>query len=112
MLWAEHLGLVTDADLFAVTRYLGQRQRRWFKDKHAKRVLGFLEETLGDPLVGLRSMRERAEDNLQRYKAKQPLVGHLLPYLTGKEATEQGLPFTEEHGWLEEPSTGERKVPH
>jgi hypothetical protein len=47
-------------------------------------------------------MRERAEENLQRYKAKQPLLGHLLPYLTGEEARQQGLPFREEHGWLEE----------
>jgi phosphatidylserine/phosphatidylglycerophosphate/cardiolipin synthase-like enzyme len=105
-LWAEHLGLVTDDDLLAVTRYLSQRQRWWFRDNQAKRVLRHLEETLGDPLVGLRLMRERAEENLQRYKAKQPLMGHLLPYLTGEEATQQGLPFREEHGWLEEPSDG------
>ncbi len=103
MLWAEHLGLATNEDIFAVTRYL-HRQQRGHEDTHAKRVLNSLEETLGDPLTGVRLMRERAEDNLQRYKAKQPLVGHLLPYLTGEEATQQGLPFREEHGWLEEPS--------
>jgi hypothetical protein len=48
-------------------------------------------------------MTERAQDNLRRYKAKQPLQGHLLPYLSADEATQQGLNFREEHGWLEEP---------
>jgi hypothetical protein len=48
-------------------------------------------------------MSERAQDNLQRYKAKQPLVGHLLPYLTAEEAKQEGLNFREAHGWLEEP---------
>jgi phosphatidylserine/phosphatidylglycerophosphate/cardiolipin synthase-like enzyme len=103
MLWAEHLGLATNEDLFAVTRYLSQRVHQTSEDTQAKRILDSLEETLGDPLVGLRLMRERAEENLQRYKVKQPLVGHILPYLTGEEATQQGLPFREEHGWLEEP---------
>jgi hypothetical protein len=51
-------------------------------------------------------MVERARDNLQRYKAKQPLVGQLLPYLTAEEATQQGLNFREAHGWIE----GEKTV--
>ena len=61
------------------------------------------KKTHGDPLVGLHLMIECAQDNLRRYKAKQPLVGHLLPYLTGKEAKQQGLRFHEEHGWVEAP---------
>ncbi len=48
-------------------------------------------------------MTECAQDNLRRYKAKQPLVGHLLPYLTAEEATQQGLNFHEAHGWVEAP---------
>jgi hypothetical protein len=48
-------------------------------------------------------MFERAQDNLRRYKAKLLLVGHLLPYLTAEEATQGGLPFREDHGWIEEP---------
>jgi hypothetical protein len=47
-----------------------------------------------------RSVDERAQDNLRRYKAKQPLVGHLLPYLTGEEGKQHGLHFHEEHGWV------------
>jgi hypothetical protein len=48
-------------------------------------------------------MVERAQDNLLRYKAKQPLLGHLLPYLTAEEATQQGLNFREGQGWVEGP---------
>ena len=59
-------------------------------------------ETQRNPLVGLRMMVERAQDNLRRYKARQPLVGHLLPYLKAEEAKQQGLNFREEHGWIEE----------
>jgi len=103
MLWAEHLGLLSDDDLFAVARYLGHQHQEVKRDVRAERVLSYLQETLGDPLVGLRMMRERAEDNLRRYKAKQPFVGHLLPYLLGDEAEQQGLNFREAHGWLEEP---------
>ena len=51
---------------------------------------------------GLRLMTERAQDNMRRYKAKLPLIGHLLPYLTAEEATQAGLPFREDHGWVEE----------
>jgi hypothetical protein len=58
---------------------------------------------LDNPLVALNMMHERAWENLRRYKAKQPLVGHLLPYLTAEEATQQGLNFREAHGWIEEP---------
>ena len=69
----------------------------------AAALLQQLQETLGDPLVGLQLMIERAQDNLRRFKAKQPLVGHLFPYVTGEEAKQQGLNFHEEHGWVEVP---------
>jgi len=103
MLWAEHLGLANDVDLFALARYLGHQYQRPEENAQALRVWQYLQETLGDPLVGLRLMSERAQDNLLRYKAKQPLVGHLLPYLTAEEAKQEGLNFREAHGWLEEP---------
>jgi len=103
MLWAEHLGLVTDDDLFACARYLGHQHQRAKQVAQGERVWHYLRETLGDPLVGLRMMSERAWDNLNRYKHKQPLMGHLLPYLTVEEAGLQGLNSREDHGWLEEP---------
>lgn len=103
MLWAEHVGLVNDNDQFALSRYLGHQHQSPEESARALRLCQYLQETLGNPLVGLRLMSERAWDNLRRYKAKEPLVGHLLPYLTGDEATQQGLNFREAHGWLEEP---------
>ncbi|MBV9691707.1 MAG: hypothetical protein JO202_18575 [Ktedonobacteraceae bacterium] len=103
MLQGEHLGLVEDDDLFAVSRLLGQQVQSTQQKEQAKRVLQNLQSTLGDPAVALRMMHERAWDNLRRYKAKQPLVGHLLPYLSAEEARQQGLNFREEHGWIEEP---------
>jgi phosphatidylserine/phosphatidylglycerophosphate/cardiolipin synthase-like enzyme len=102
MLWAEHLGLMSEDDLFAIARLLGDQRQKLSLDERSSGLLQYLRETLGNPLAGLQLMIERAEDNLRRYKAKQPLIGHLLPYLTAKEATQEGLNFHEEHGWIEE----------
>ncbi len=102
MLWAEHLGLISEEDLFGVAGYLGQQYQRQEDEAQAKQVCQYLQKTLGDPLVGLSLMIERAQDNLRRYKARQPLLGHLLPYLTAQEAQQHGLQFREEHGWIEE----------
>ncbi|GAC1349526.1 MAG: phospholipase D-like domain-containing protein [Ktedonobacteraceae bacterium] len=102
MLWAEHLGLVGDDDLFALARYLGHQNQRPAMAARAEHVWHYLQETLSDAQVGLRMMSERAWDNLNRYKHKQPLIGHLLPYLTVEEAKLQGLNVREDHGWLEE----------
>jgi len=104
MLWAEHLGLVNDMALFSLARYLGHQHLQPEESARAAQVWQYLQGQLGNPQVGLLLMVERAADNLRRYKEKQPLVGHLLPYLTAEEAKQQGLNFREEHGWLEEPS--------
>ncbi len=102
MLWAEHLGLVSEEDLFGVAGYLGHHDQRQEDEAQAESVYHCLQEILVDPLAGLSLMIERAQDNLCRYKAGQPLLGHLLPYLTAQEARQHGLPFREEHGWIEE----------
>jgi hypothetical protein len=104
MLMAEHLGLVNDDDLFTLSRLLGHQYQLPEEVEQGKRLWRYLHETLSDPVVVLRMMTERAQDNLRCYKAKQPLQGHLLPYLSAEEAMQQGLNFREEHGWLEEPS--------
>ena len=104
MLMAEHLGLAGDDDLSTLARLLGHQKQLPEEFEQGKRLWRYLYETLGDPVVGLRLMTERAQDNLRRYKARQPLLGHLLPYLSAAEAMQQGLNFHEEHGWLEEPS--------
>ena len=103
MLWAEHLGLLSEDDLFAIARHLGHQHQKPELDQRSIGLLQYLKETLGDPFVGLRLMIERAQDNTRRYKANLPLIGHLLPYLTAHEATQKGLNFREDHGWIEEP---------
>ncbi len=102
MLQGEHLGLVDENDLFALSRLTGQQIQSQEEKARGLRVRNYLEKELADPLVAVRLMHERAWDNLRRYKAKQDLVGHLLPYLTADEALQQGLNFREEHGWVEE----------
>ncbi len=101
-LWAEHLGLLEADELFALERYLNDQPPFWRKNRELERTWRSLQKTLGDPVTGLRLMDKRAHENLQQYKAGQPLVGQLLPYLLKDEALQQGLNFREEHGWLEE----------
>jgi phosphatidylserine/phosphatidylglycerophosphate/cardiolipin synthase-like enzyme len=103
LLWAEHLELMGEASLLIVARHLGHQRQLQSVDERAAGLLQSLHETLGDPVGGLQLMIERAQDNLQRYKAKLPLVGHLLPYLTAEEAKQQGLHVHDEHGWVEVP---------
>jgi phosphatidylserine/phosphatidylglycerophosphate/cardiolipin synthase-like enzyme len=103
LLWAEHLELIGEESMLTVAFHLDHQRQRRSVDERAAGLLQSLQETLGDPLVGLHLMIERAQDNLRRYKAKQPLVGHLLPYLTGEEGKQQGLHFHDEHGWVEVP---------
>jgi phosphatidylserine/phosphatidylglycerophosphate/cardiolipin synthase-like enzyme len=102
-LQGEHLGLVQDDDLFALSRLIGKHYQSTDEHIHAEQLLHSLKEMLGDPLVAMRLMHERAWENLRGFQTNQPLLGHLLPYLTREEAQYQGLPFREEHGWIEEP---------
>src|SRR2546423_1053425 len=93
--------LAGEESMLTIARHLGHQRQRRRVDEEAAALLQHLQETLGDPVAGLRLMIERAEDNLRRFKAKQPLVGHLLPYVRGEEAKQQGWHFHEEHGWIE-----------
>lgn len=102
-LQAEHLGLAQSDDLLALSRLIGKQYQSTDERTHAERLLHSLKEMLGDPLVAMRLIHERAWENLRRFQTNQSLVGHLLPYLTKEEALYQGLPFREEHGWIEEP---------
>ena len=101
LLLAEHLELIGEESLLRAALHLGHQRQSQSVDEQAAALLQSLQETLGDPLVGLQLMIDRAQDNLRRYKAKQPLVGHLLPYLTAEEAKQQGLNAHNEHGWVE-----------
>jgi phosphatidylserine/phosphatidylglycerophosphate/cardiolipin synthase-like enzyme len=102
MLWSEHLGLLKDDDLFILQRHLGRLPQGPQEDARARRIWNDLRETFSDPMAGLRMLDERAQENLRRYKAKQPLLSHLLPYLTADEAAQEGLNFSTEGGWIEE----------
>ncbi len=100
-LWAEHLGLMSEDDLLTVARHPGHQHQMPAMNQRSSGLLQYLKETPGNPSAGLQLMVDRAQDNLRRYKAKQPLIGHLLPYLTAEEATQEGLNFHEAHGWIE-----------
>lgn len=105
LLWAEHLGLLNENKLWLLQRSMDHQwagQAGSSQQKQARQLWQSLYTALADPQVGLRMMLERADDNVRRYKAKQPLVGHLLPYLTAEEAAQQGLPFHKEYGWIRE----------
>ena len=101
MLMGEHLGLFDEDDLLVAARHLGQQRQSAQAERHALDIWNALHEKLDDPLASLGLMVERAKENLQRYKARQPLLGHLLPYLTAAEAQREGLNFHEDIGWLE-----------
>ncbi|HKB47677.1 MAG TPA: phospholipase D-like domain-containing protein, partial [Ktedonobacterales bacterium] len=56
---------------------------------------------LEDPVAGLQHLRELAEANRERVRRRQPIVGHILPYLTAADGARLQLPVHEEHGWLD-----------
>ncbi|HEX6818747.1 MAG TPA: phospholipase D-like domain-containing protein, partial [Ktedonobacterales bacterium] len=58
-------------------------------------------QALVDPLEGLSALELRAAANEARVRNREPLVGHLLPYITAAEARDRGLPVDPDHGWLD-----------
>ncbi|GAC1400333.1 MAG: phospholipase D-like domain-containing protein [Ktedonobacteraceae bacterium] len=102
MLQAEHLGLATAEELLALSRLLGKQYQPQAEKDMAQQVQQRLEEMIGDPALAHRMMHNCAWENLRRYKARLPLVGHLLPYFSESEAMEQGLQVNGNHGWIEE----------
>ncbi len=102
MLQAEHLGLATAEELFALSRLLGNQYQRQAEKHLGQKVQQRLEDAIGDPALALQMMHDCAWENLRRYKARLPLVGHLLPYLSAVEAAEQGIQVKGDHGWIVE----------
>ena len=102
LLQGEHLGLLNPRELYVAARLY---RRQWLNVEDtqlATQAQYKLEAALHDPVQAVQLMQQCADENLKRYKAHQPLLGHLLPYFTAREAIEQGLPFREGHGWIEE----------
>jgi len=104
MLIAEHLNLFDEDKLNAVARHLAHQSQSPAAEQQAVATWNSLQKQLGNPLIALGMMVERANENLRRFKARQPLVGHLLPYMTAEEARREGLQFIEDVGWIETPS--------
>lgn len=126
-LWAEHLGLLTEDELLGLDFFLqeqagrsgrsmevagawkniqsiwqGNRERHAYSERATRNAWQKITQMLQNPTQGMQLMDRRAQENLQAYQARQPLHGHLLPYLLADEARLQGLNFREAHGWLEE----------
>ncbi|HEV2579952.1 MAG TPA: phospholipase D-like domain-containing protein, partial [Ktedonobacteraceae bacterium] len=101
MLVAEHLGLYDEDELLMISRHLGNQRQRAEREQRAIEMLAVLEEQFGNPRVALEMMVANARENMRRYQAHQPLVGHLLPYFTYAEAQRAELRCNEDSGWLE-----------
>lgn len=54
-----------------------------------------------DPRAGLAMMHTLAAANRERVLRREPLDGHLLPYVTAEEGKASGLDVHPEHGWLD-----------
>ncbi|GCE27385.1 phospholipase [Dictyobacter alpinus] len=103
LLQAEHLGLLKPDELTVAARLYRKEQLKPNEQECAQQAWQQMESALSDPHQAVQLMQQRAEENLQHFKDRQPLNGHLLPYLTAEEATEQGLDVRMDHGWIEEP---------
>jgi phosphatidylserine/phosphatidylglycerophosphate/cardiolipin synthase-like enzyme len=66
---------------------------------------------LENPDEGLKAMRASAQANLERVRRGEPLVGHMLPYVAAENAEQLGLPFSSEHGWLDNLEGGAGALP-
>jgi phosphatidylserine/phosphatidylglycerophosphate/cardiolipin synthase-like enzyme len=66
---------------------------------------------LEDPLTGIDLLARRAQENLERLRKNEPLVGQLLPYIPCREAASQGLTVDREHGLLDPQRAAREGVP-
>lgn len=103
LLWSEHLGLVREDEQFMLSRYLSHQPLSPEQSRRALEIWQSLLQKLSNPAEGMRLFMECAQANLQRFQNGEPLVGHLFPYLTAREAHQSGLSFHESHGLFETP---------
>jgi phosphatidylserine/phosphatidylglycerophosphate/cardiolipin synthase-like enzyme len=101
LLWAEHLGQVNDEEHLQLSRHL--TQQHLVPGSSSLELWDRLVEQLDDPLGSLPLLVKCAAENLAHFRASEPLVGHIFPYLTGPEAKHLRLRFHESHGLFETP---------
>jgi len=68
--------------------------------EHLRRPPGQHADLL-DPIAGLALLDQTAAANLARVQARQPLSGHILPYLTDDDGRRLGITVHPEHGLLD-----------
>jgi phosphatidylserine/phosphatidylglycerophosphate/cardiolipin synthase-like enzyme len=87
---------------------LALRLRLWQEHAHPQ-----VEEIpkLNDPMEGIRLLRSRARANFERVRRGEALVGHLLPYITHREARAWEIEHDREHGWLDHLEGGAGPAP-
>jgi len=85
------------------------RLRLW--SEHLQPTTTEARRALDDPGEGMKVMRTSAQANLERVRRGEPLVGHMLPYVAAENAEMLGLPFSPEHGWLDNLEGGAGALP-
>ena len=66
---------------------------------------------LEEPHAGLTALWASAQSNIDRVRRGEPLAGHVLPYVVAEEAKSLRLPFSPEHGWLDNLEGGAGALP-
>ena len=95
-------GMHTDAEINVVVldAASAQRLRRRLWAEHLQRDLADVAP-LESPTAMFDGLRALAQANQERVVLRQPLNGHILPYLTASDGKQLGLPVHPEHGWLD-----------
>jgi phosphatidylserine/phosphatidylglycerophosphate/cardiolipin synthase-like enzyme len=123
MLWAEHVGslthahtgwpapaavplptpLVTSRDVGLVSLVEPLEPWRIARPQQSAEYTPLDSEltALQDPMAGIALLASRAEDNLERLRRGEELIGQMLPYLRYSDAVERGLPVDRERGLLD-----------
>lgn len=68
-------------------------------------------EMLRDVASGFKALAAEAEANLARVQSRQPLQGHVLPYMTVAEGEQRGLTVDTDHGLLDALEGGAGPMP-
>lgn len=103
LLMAEHLGLCNEDELFRIIEVMGRVQLADERDQVSEEIGSLwtrLQALLGDPFSGMALFAKQAKENLLAVKAGQPLVGHLLPYISSGWAQEYEVSVNSVNGWL------------